>query len=117
MWRACRLVVDTGMHALGWSRERAVKFMTENTALSHHEINTEVNRYIAVPGQALAYKMGELKIRELRDKAEQKLGEKFDVRQFHDAVLLSGPVPLTALEKNIDLYIEETLSESQKETK
>lgn len=115
MWRACRLVVDTGMHALGWSRERAVDFMTENTALSIHEINTEVNRYIAVPGQALAYKMGELKIRELRSKAEEELGEDFDIREFHDAVLLSGAVPLTVLETNIDRYIAETKAESNEE--
>ncbi|MDR8390636.1 DUF885 domain-containing protein [Aliifodinibius sp. S!AR15-10] len=115
MWRACRLVVDTGMHALGWSRERAVQFMTENTALSHHEINTEINRYIAVPGQALAYKIGELKIRELREKAEQELGDNFDVRKFHDAVLLNGPVPLTALEQNIEDYIEKTKTEAEKE--
>lgn len=110
MWRACRLVVDTGIHALGWSREHAVEFMTRNTALSHHEINTEINRYIAVPGQALSYKMGELKIRELREEAENKLGAKFDVREFHDAVLLNGPVTLPALEKQVHAYIEEALA-------
>lgn len=109
MWRACRLVVDTGMHALGWSRERAVEFMTQNTALSHHEISTEINRYIAVPGQALAYKMGELKIRELREMAQEKLGEMFDIREFHDAVLLNGSVPLPILEDQVDRYITETL--------
>lgn len=115
MWRACRLVVDTGMHALGWSRERAVELMTQNTALSHHEINTEINRYIADPGQALAYKMGELKIRELREKAEETLGEKFDIREFHDAVLINGPMPLPTLEDQIDRYISETL-ENERET-
>lgn len=107
MWRACRLVVDTGMHALGWSRDEAVDFMTENTALSHHEIDTEINRYIATPGQALAYKMGELKIRELRAEAEEQLGGNFDVRKFHDAVLLGGSVPLPVLERQVQAYIEE----------
>lgn len=107
MWRACRLVVDTGMHALGWSRQQAVDFMTENTALSHHEIDTEINRYIATPGQALAYKMGELKIRELRAEAEEQLGSNFDVRKFHDAVLLGGSVPLPVLERQVQAYIEE----------
>jgi len=111
MWRACRLVVDTGMHALGWSRDEAVDFMTENTALSHHEIDTEINRYIATPGQALAYKMGELKIRELRAEAEEQLGGKFDVRKFHDAVLLGGSVPLPVLERQVEAYIEETENE------
>lgn len=105
MWRACRLVVDTGMHSLGWSRQKAVDFMTENTALSHHEIDTEINRYIAVPGQALAYKMGELKIRELREKAETQLGDDFNIRKFHDAVLLGGPVPLPVLERQVQEYI------------
>ena len=109
MWRACRLVVDTGMHALGWSRQRAVDLMTANTALSHHEIDTEINRYIAVPGQALAYKMGELKIRELRAEAEEKLGSNFDVRKFHDAVLLGGPVPLPVLEDQVYEYINQNI--------
>ncbi len=109
MWRACRLVVDTGMHALGWSRQRAVDLMTENTALSHHEIDTEINRYISVPGQALAYKMGELKIRELREEAEEKLGSNFDVRKFHDAVLLGGPVPLPVLEDQVHEYVNENM--------
>ena len=85
MWRAGRLVVDTGMHALGWSRERAVAFLRDNTALSTHEIDTEVDRYISWPGQALSYRIGYLKIRELRTKAEKELGEHFDVRLFHDA--------------------------------
>jgi len=105
MWRACRLVVDTGMHALGWSREKAMDFMAANTALSLHEVRTETDRYISWPGQALAYKMGELKIRELRAKAEAELGPKFDRRAFHDAVLANGPVPLPVLEEQIRDFI------------
>jgi uncharacterized protein (DUF885 family) len=105
MWRACRLVVDTGLHAKGWSRERAIEFLAANTALSRHEVTTEVDRYISWPGQALAYKMGELKIRELRARAEKALGERFDVRSFHDAVLENGAVPLTVLEERIDAFI------------
>ncbi len=105
MWRACRLVVDTGMHAMGWSREKALAFMKENTALSEHEIETETDRYIGWPGQALSYKIGELKIRELRQKAEQALGEKFDLRKFHDAVLGLGSVPLPVLEDEIGRFI------------
>lgn len=107
MWRACRLVVDTGMHYLGWSREEAIEFMAANTALSKHNIIAEVDRYIAWPGQALAYKTGEMKIRQLRKKAEEELGDRFDIREFHDAVLLSGAVPLSVLEENIDNYIRE----------
>jgi len=105
MWRACRLVVDTGMHYLGWTRKQAIDFMKENTALSLHNIVAEVDRYISWPGQALAYKMGELKIRELRSGAEKTLGDRFDVRRFHDAVLRSGAVPLDVLERNIENYI------------
>ncbi len=105
MWRACRLVVDTGLHARGWSRSRAFELLAANTALSRHEITTEVDRYISWPGQALAYKMGELKIRELRSRAEKALGEAFDVRAFHDAVLGDGAVPLTVLEERIDAFI------------
>lgn len=105
MWRACRLVVDTGIHAKGWSREQVVGFMTANTALSLHEINTETDRYISWPGQALSYKIGELKIRALRKKAETELGGKFDVREFHEIVLGQGTVTLAILEKRIDDYI------------
>jgi uncharacterized protein (DUF885 family) len=105
MWRACRLVVDSGMHYLGWTREQAIQFMADNTALTLHNIAAEVDRYISWPGQATAYKMGELKIRSLRKMAEEKLGEKFDVRQFHDAVLASGAVPLDVLEENVAAYV------------
>jgi uncharacterized protein (DUF885 family) len=105
MWRACRLVVDTGMHWKGWSRDQALKYMSENTALSLHEVTTETDRYIGWPGQALAYKMGELKIRALRQRAETALGGRFDVRLFHDAVLKNGSVPLSVLEDQIDAYI------------
>ena len=102
---ACRLVVDTGMHALGWTRARAMEFLAANTALSRHEIETETDRYISWPGQALAYKMGELKIRDLRRTAEKELGTRFDVRAFHDAILANGPVPLPVLEEQLRTYI------------
>jgi uncharacterized protein (DUF885 family) len=105
MWRACRLVVDTGMHWKGWTRDQALKFMADNTALSIHEVTTETDRYIGWPGQALAYKMGELKIRELRKRAEDALGARFDIREFHDAVLRNGSVPLSVLEGQIDAFI------------
>ena len=105
MWRASRLVVDTGIHAKGWSKEQAVAFMKDNTALTDKNIDSEVNRYISNPGQALAYKLGELKIRELRAKAEKELGDKFDLRRFHDAVLGQGSVPLDALEAQINAWI------------
>lgn len=107
MWRACRLVVDTGMHALGWTREQAIAYMEANSALSKHNIQAEVDRYIAWPGQALGYKMGELKIRELRDRAERKLVDAFDLREFHDVVLSLGAVPLSVLEQRVDEYIAE----------
>ena len=107
MWRALRLVVDTGMHAMGWSRDEAIDYMASNSALSLHNIRSEVNRYIFWPGQALAYKMGELKIRELRQLAEEELGDDFDVREFHDVVLLSGAVPLSVLEENVMRWIRE----------
>jgi len=106
MWRACRLVVDTGIHAKAWTREQVVDFMTSNTALSLHEINTETDRYISWPGQALSYKIGELKIRELRKKAEEELKEKFDIREFHEIILEQGTVTLAILENRINNYIE-----------
>lgn len=105
MWRACRLVVDTGMHSKGWTRDQALEFMAANTALSTLEIRTETDRYISWPGQALAYKMGELKIRELRTRAEKTLGEKFDIRAFHDTVLGNGGVTLAVLEQQVDAWI------------
>ncbi|TVQ65514.1 MAG: DUF885 domain-containing protein [Balneolaceae bacterium] len=105
MWRALRLVVDTGIHAKGWTREQAIGYMAENSALSLHNIRAEVNRYIFWPGQALAYKMGEIKIRELRNLAEEELRDSFDLRTFHDVILLSGSVPLSVLENNIREYI------------
>ena len=105
MWRACRLVVDTGMHYFGWTRRRAIDFMAQNTALSIHNIEAEIDRYIGWPGQALAYKTGELKIRQLRSLSEQELGERFDVRDFHDVVVGSGAIPLSVLEENVKDYI------------
>lgn len=107
MWRACRLVVDTGLHAMEWTRQQAMDFLASNTALSLHEVRTETDRYISWPGQALAYKMGELKIRELRARAEEALGERFDVREFHDAVLMNGEIPLSVLETQIDNFISD----------
>jgi uncharacterized protein (DUF885 family) len=105
MWRACRLVVDTGIHAQGWTRQQAIDYLAAHTALPLHEIETETDRYISWPGQALAYKLGELKIKELRRKAEKALGPSFDVRRFHDVVLGSGAVPLAVLEQNVDRFI------------
>ena len=105
MWRAVRLVIDPGMHAFGWSRERAQDFLRANTAISDHEIVTEVDRYIAWPGQATAYFIGEMKIIELRAKAETALGAEFDLRNFHDVVLALGSVPLTILEDEINWFI------------
>jgi len=105
MWRACRLVIDVGIHTKNWTREQAVAYLADHTALSIHEVNTEINRYISWPGQALAYKIGELRIRQLRSKAEAVLKEKFDVRDFHDVVLSQGSVTLGVLEKMVDRYI------------
>lgn len=107
MWRACRLVVDTGIHHLGWTRQQAIDYMTENTALSDREITNEVDRYISWPGQALSYELGYLKIKELRARAEKALGPKFDIRAFDDTVLSIGSVPLPLLEQRIDRFIVE----------
>jgi uncharacterized protein (DUF885 family) len=105
MWRACRLVADTGIHWKGWSLEQARACFRDNSALAPHNIETELQRYVGWPGQALGYKMGELKLKELRHKAETQLGARFDVREFHDAVLLGGPLPLDMLEQRIDAWI------------
>jgi uncharacterized protein (DUF885 family) len=105
MWRACRLVVDTGIHHLGWTRQQGIDYLTVNTALSAREIANEVDRYISWPGQALSYELGYLKILELRARAEQALGTKFDIRHFHDTVLQLGSVPLPVLEQRIDRFI------------
>lgn len=106
IWRACRLVVDTGMHYFGWTREQAIEYMTANSALSEHNIRAEVDRYISWPGQALGYKIGELKIRELRKMCEDQLADQFDIRAFHDMVLSSGAVPLDVLEANTKAWLE-----------
>jgi uncharacterized protein (DUF885 family) len=105
MWRACRLVIDTGVHHKGWTREQALAYLRDNTALSEHEVTTEVDRYISWPGQALSYKLGELTIMRLRREAEAALGAKFDVRAFHDAVLAQGSVPLPVLESQLRAWI------------
>ena len=106
MWRAVRLVVDTGMHSMGWTREQAIQFFKDNTGKTDQDITVEVDRYIVWPGQALAYKLGQLKIRELRTAAESKFGPKFDVRKFHDAVLEQGSVPLDVLEGHMQQWLE-----------
>ena len=105
MWRACRLVIDTGIHSQGWSRQQALDFLSSNTSLSQANVRAEVDRYISWPGQALSYKMGEIKIRQLRAKAEQQLGNKFDLRAFHDALLANGALPLEILEAEMDRFI------------
>jgi uncharacterized protein (DUF885 family) len=114
MWRACRLVVDTGIHYKGWSRKMAVDYMASNTALSLHEINTEIDRYIGWPGQAVSYKMGEIKIKSLREKASSQMGDNFDVREFHARILKNGSVPLSILEEEIDTYINEQKTQGSK---
>ncbi|RYF90029.1 MAG: DUF885 family protein [Caulobacteraceae bacterium] len=105
MWRACRLVADTGMHYLGWDLEKARACFTDNSALSAHNIDAELARYVSWPGQALAYKIGERTLVKVRAKAEKELGDRFDVRRFHDAVLLAGPLPMDLLEQRIDRWI------------
>ncbi|WP_043090695.1 DUF885 family protein, partial [Xanthomonas sp. SHU 166] len=105
MWRACRLVIDTGIHHKGWTRAQAQAYLRERTALSEHEVTTEVDRYISWPGQALSYKLGELTILDLRAEAERELGADFDIKSFHDAVLQQGSVPLPVLKQQIRAYI------------
>ncbi|MFM7783387.1 MAG: DUF885 domain-containing protein, partial [Gammaproteobacteria bacterium] len=105
MWRACRLVIDTGIHAMGWSRERAAACLRENSALPEAEIGFELDRYIAWPGQALAYKIGEQTILRLRREAEATLGPRFDIRAFHDRVLGAGALPLTLLEQRVRSWV------------
>ena len=107
MWRAVRLVLDTGIHSMGWSREQAIQYFRENTGKTDQDITVEVDRYIVWPGQALAYKLGQLKIRELRRAAEAKLGARFDLRAFHDAVLEQGAVPLNVLEAHLKRWMDE----------
>jgi uncharacterized protein (DUF885 family) len=111
MWRACRLVIDTGIHAKGWTREQAVDYLASNTALSMHEVGTEIDRYIAWPGQALAYKIGELTLWDLRREAETALGDAFDIREFHDVVLTSGGVPLELLKTSVKQYVRGKIDE------
>jgi uncharacterized protein (DUF885 family) len=105
MWRACRLVADTGIHWKGWTADEAKACFVENTALAPHNIDVEVARYIGWPGQALAYKVGQLRILELRERARSRLGERFDIRRFHDAVLLAGPLPLELLERRVEAWV------------
>ena len=104
-WRACRLVVDTGIHAMGWSRQQAIDYMVANTVLAENNIVNEVDRYITWPGQALAYKVGQLEILKLREEAKQALGARFDIRKFHDAVLERGAVALPVLRKQVEAWI------------
>jgi uncharacterized protein (DUF885 family) len=110
MWRAVRLVVDTGMHAKKWTRQQAIDYFMQNAAKTQQDVVNEIDRYIAWPGQALSYKMGQLKIRELRTKATQELGPRFDVREFHDVVIGQGAVPLDVLEKIVNAWIAEKKS-------
>jgi prolyl oligopeptidase len=108
MWRAVRLVVDTGMHAQGWTRDQAIQFFKDNTGKTDQDITVEVDRYIVWPGQALAYKLGQLKIRELRTQAEKRQGAKFNVRAFHDAVLENGALPLNVLSAHMENWMAAT---------
>ena len=105
IWRAVRLVVDTGMHSMGWSRQQAIEYFLANSSKNEHDVTVEVDRYIVWPGQALAYKIGELKLKELRALAAKELGAKFDIRQFHDQVLDDGALPLDVLEARIKAWI------------
>ena len=110
MWRAIRLVVDTGMHYMDWSRQDAINYFLDNSAKTQQDIINEVDRYINWPGQALAYKIGQLKILELKNRSKEKLGDLYDVKDFHHEVLKRGAIPLYMLEENIDAWIEDTLN-------
>jgi uncharacterized protein (DUF885 family) len=103
-WRACRLVVDTGIHAMGWSRQQAIDYMVENSVLAENNIVNEVDRYIGWPGQALAYKLGQLEILKLREEGRKRLGQRFDIRGFHDVVLRNGAVALPVLRDQVEAY-------------
>ena len=105
MWRAVRLVVDTGLHSKGWSRQQAIDYFAANAPKAELDIINEIDRYISTPGQALAYKIGQLKLSELRARAEQRLGDRFDLREFHDALLADGALPLSVLEQRMDAWI------------
>ena len=107
LWRAARLVVDTGIHSKRWSREQAIDYLKQNTPNPEGDIRKAIERYVVYPGQATAYMIGKLKIMELREKAQAQLGSNFDIREFHDVVLRSGPVPLSILEENVDAWIVE----------
>ena len=117
MWRACRLVIDTGVHHMGWTRDQALAYLRDHTALSEHEVTTEVDRYISWPAQALSYKLGEIRIVQLRAEAEKELGTKFDIKAFHDAVLKQGSVPLPVLDEQIRAFIAEAKKADPKKMK
>ncbi|MFC3815367.1 DUF885 domain-containing protein [Lysobacter sp. GCM10012299] len=114
MWRACRLVIDTGIHAKGWTRDQALAYLRDRTALSEHEVTTEVDRYISWPGQALSYKLGEITIVRLRAEAEKALGNRFDIKAFHDALLSQGSVPLPVLEEQVRAFIAKSAAKTAK---
>ena len=106
-WRGCRLVVDTGIHAMGWSRQRAIDYMMENSVLAKNNIENEVDRYITWPGQALAYKMGQIEILKLREEGKKRLGARFDIKEFHDVVLRNGALALPVLRQEVEAYYAE----------
>ena len=110
LWRACRLVVDTGMHHKKWTREEAIDYLAQNTPNPQGDIVKAIERYIVMPGQATAYKIGMIEILRLRESARSRLGERFDVREFHDVVLTSGPVPLSILGENVDAWVDSVLA-------